>query len=648
MSRKRSARDPTTSFHMNTRSRGQTSTIPPNTSSEDPASSSTLASSSEPSITPPSPRNTPKRKLSETEFNTDGGLPEAKRPSPEPTAIAPPASTVPVEAATAALSNVDIPPTNPVISNTDVTTRKHQTSNSEESDSRSPKRTANGGARARKGVHRNGAGNRKGKQKGRRGRGGDSPEPPNRKRPLTQDERVEISMLKARQHELKKFFSLVGAQQVDILDQLASRDLSKLARKPKAHQKVPEFETVIEGLNSSMEDIQDLMKTRKRVQMEHEMQRLEQEKEVIEQQFKTRIQEAHEEHLKGAEGDIMLFERAYREDHDETHTETGSDLGDYLRYHELPEPDAQPRGYVSQRIMDEKSFKLQLATYDERARQQVLDEDIIAPLLSEMEERDRENREEEDRQKSQRLSALTDEALKELDRMTERELLSQVRVDSDTSGSFKLSTLADVAIWRRPTQTSHGSYGAPPFTMASNDAFPRPYSPHLGPFPPVSRPVPPPNSFKHILNFDTPSPLTNSGPSQATEPAERNSPRVSLNGPGQHIAPAPPRSGHRFQVFRHTPNGRAGVSSSGQMLGSGPQQYIFQPPQQPVQYHPAPGRTPPPPQYGNSLSSLRTDRSGRSGRTFVNQTIETLNPGTTGKDGNPHPKGGQRILLPKM
>lgn len=95
-------------------------------------------------------------------------------------------------------------------------------------------------------------------------------------------------MLKARQHELKKFFSLVGAQQMDILDQLASRDLSKLARKPKAHQKVPEYDTIIDGLNSTMEDIQDSMRTRKKIQLEHEMQRLEQEKEVIEEQFKVR------------------------------------------------------------------------------------------------------------------------------------------------------------------------------------------------------------------------------------------------------------------------------------------------------------------------------------------------------------------------
>lgn len=95
-------------------------------------------------------------------------------------------------------------------------------------------------------------------------------------------------MLKARQHELKRFFSIVGAQQVDILEQLASRDLSKLARKPKAHQKVPEYDTIVESLDTTMQDIQDMIRTRHRVQLEHEMQRMEQEKEVIEQQFKVR------------------------------------------------------------------------------------------------------------------------------------------------------------------------------------------------------------------------------------------------------------------------------------------------------------------------------------------------------------------------
>ncbi|KIW19951.1 hypothetical protein PV08_00526 [Exophiala spinifera] len=652
MSRRRSAREPSISFHMNTRSRAQKTSIHTTSSSEEPfssTSSTTLAASSEPSVTPsatpPSDQKTLKRKLSETDLNADGGSPEAKRPAQESNEMPPPASAVPLEVPITTATNLEATPVDPDISNTEVAVRKHQTSNSEESDSRSPKRAANASGRGRKGIHRHGPGNRRGKHKGRRGRGGDSPEPPNRKRPLTQDERVEISMLKARQHELKKFFSAVGAQQVDILDQLASRDLSKLARKPKAHQKVPEYETVIDGLNSTMEDIQDLMRTRKRVQLEQEMQRLDLEKEVIEQQFKARVKKAHEEHLKGAEGDIILFERAYREDHDETHTETGSEFGDYLRYHELPEPDTHPRGYVSERVMDEKPFKLQLATYDERARQQVLDEDIIAPLLREMEERDRENREQEELFKSQKLSALTHEALKELDRLTERELLTQVRVDSDTSGSFKLSTLADVAIWRRPTQISHRP---PPFSVAPNDAFPRPYSPRPDPLPPVARPVPPPNSFKHILNFDIPSPMTNRGPSQASESTDRSSPRISSNGPGQHIAPAPPRAAPRFQVFRHTPNGRTGFSSAGQGVGGGPQQYIFQPPQQPVQYHPAPGRTPPPAQSGNGLSGSRADRPGRSGRTFVNQTIETLNPGSSGKDGNPHPKGGQRILLPKM
>jgi hypothetical protein len=110
---------------------------------------------------------------------------------------------------------------------------------------------------------------------------------------MTQDERVEISMLKARQHELKRFFSVVGAQQVDILEQLASRDLSKLARKPKAHEKVPEYDTIVENLDATMQDIQDMIRTRNRVQVEHEMQRMEQERHVIEQQFRVSCLSLH-------------------------------------------------------------------------------------------------------------------------------------------------------------------------------------------------------------------------------------------------------------------------------------------------------------------------------------------------------------------
>ena len=94
-----------------------------------------------------------------------------------------------------------------------------------------------------------------------------------------------IGMLKTRQQELRRFFSTVGAQQVEILDQMACRDLNRIARKPNAHKKVSEFETIMEELQVGEEDAENLARKRYDIQVEAEMRRLEQEREVIEQQF---------------------------------------------------------------------------------------------------------------------------------------------------------------------------------------------------------------------------------------------------------------------------------------------------------------------------------------------------------------------------
>ncbi|KAK5237922.1 hypothetical protein LTR47_001015 [Exophiala xenobiotica] len=653
MSRRRSPREPSTVFHMKTRSRAQKGNPESSNPSGDTSSTSSLSSPPS-SRTPPTPPRNQKRKLSETDLGEPEHLPTAKRLSPDSKSDDAKQSTDTVEVRTSTVETTTLAGpegivANPTTSNTDVTARKRPASNSEDSETRSPRRPAKGATRARKGGQGNGANNRRGKLKGRRGRGGDSPEPPNRRRPMTQDERVEISMLKARQHELKRFFSVVGAQQVDILEQLASRDLSKLARKPKAHEKVPEYDTIVENLDATMQDIQDMIRTRNRIQVEHEMQRMEQEKHVIEQQFRTHVTEARDEHLTGAEGDIILFQRAYREAHDETHTETGSDFDGYPQYHELPEPDTQPRGYVSRKIMDEKPFKLQLTTYDEQARQQVLNEDFIAPLLREMEERDREYHEEQERKKSQNLSALTSEAARELETIRENERPPQVDGLHDSAGSYALSTLADVSEWMSQSRPQHQfSYAtAAPVSAPTDsfDQFPRRYSPHLGPVRAFGGPASRHPAFKHVLNVDTTSAPPVQAPLSATEKTDRNSSQGVSSGPGQPLAPAPPKAGPSFQVFRHN-NGRHGYASAPPLTGGGgPQQFIFQPPQQPLQYQPAPGRTPPPSQYGAGGSgSSRGDRAGRSSMTFVNQTIASRDAAA----GNPNPKGGQRILLPKM
>ena len=421
----------------------------------------------------------------------------------------------------------------------------------------------------------------------------------------------------------------------------------------------------------------------------------------------TRLEEAHKEHLSGAEGDIILFERAYRAAHDDTHTESGSDVDGFPRYHELPEPDTQPRGYVSRKIVDEKSFKLQLASYDERARQQVLNEEVIAPLLKQMEERDNEWRGEQVLLKSRNLGALTTEAIKELDNMKE----SQKRpatADSfvDSRSSYALSALADVSEYiaqarQRPERQPSYNYmpsalpppPPPPASVSAPTPLPAaaPATParepfFMGPFGVFNRPASRASSlrFKNILNGDPPTtstatttaspippppPASNSTlPTSTPDSSERIAPRPVSNsvagGPGQAIAPAPPKP--RYSVFRHT-NGRSGLASALSLAGIAPQQFIFQPPQQPFQHQTAPGRPgsragsrdgiasaggseSPAPQFG-AANVARTNTSSPAENqrkmTFVNQTIASRNAAAASAGATP-PKGGQRMLLPKV
>ncbi|KAK4939933.1 hypothetical protein LTR10_019892 [Elasticomyces elasticus] len=710
MPRRKSPEQPTTIFHMKTRSSARKETPESVKSTEESSRASPLPSPS-PLATSPTPTRLRKRKLSETELDGPKNVPNVKRPPPE-------LPKIKEEPPTPVFDSPDNHPTEqqPIADNlttkaNDRTTRSHPASHDGTSGSPSPRRPAKGGGRARGGVHANGGGPKKGKPKGRGGRGGDSPEPPNRRRPLTQDERVEISMLKARQHELKRFFAVIGAQQADILDQLATKGLSKLARKPKAHTHVPEYDIVKEGLETTMEDIQEVIRTRYRLQVDEEIQRMKREKEVIEQQFKTRLEEAHQEHLSGAEGDIILFERAYRAAHDDTHTESGSDVDGFPRYHELPEPDTQPRGYVSRKIMDEKPFKLQLASYDERARQQVLNEEVVAPLLRQMEERDNEWREEQERLKSLNLDALSTEAIKELDSIRESQKKPAITDPlGDLRSSYALSALADVSEWAAQQRSERSSYSYMPPTLAPPPPPPPPPAPisastpatasvpvpttrepfFMGPFGTFNRPASRASSlrFKNILNGDPPTttttaitttappppppaPPSSTLPSSTSDSMDRIAPRpasasVSVSGgPGQAIAPAPPKP--RYSVFRHT-NGRSGLANALSLAGIAPQQFIFQTPQQPHQHQPAPGRpgsrassrdgaagaggseSPAPPQYGGSgASTARTSSPAENQRkmTFVNQTIASRNAAAASAGSTP-PKGGQRMLLPKV
>ncbi|KAJ4538799.1 hypothetical protein HRR83_001037 [Exophiala dermatitidis] len=570
-------------------------------------------------------------------------------------------------------------------------------------ESRSPsKKSTRGGGRGRGGGHAN-RGGRAGRGRGKGARGGESPEPPNRRRPLTQDDRVEISMLKARQQELKRFFKVVGAQQIDILDQLAVGDLSRIARKAKTHKGVPEYDMIREALEEQMQEMQATIKARYRVQLEHEEARMRQEREVIENQFKTHVAEARKEHLAGAEGDIILFERAYRADHDDTHTESGSEMDYFPHYHELPEPNRQPRGYVSSKIMDEKPFKQSFTTFDEKARQQVLTEDVIEPLLKEMERRNNDWREEQARKKSQNMEALSAEAEKELANI--RGYLIPRPFNMNDANSYALSALADVSEWMAQQYPDKAYIYMP---LAPGETFPREaldFSPLPGqlpplapaparrvstgpaptqyPYPPVSTlpPPPPPPPTSAVM----PPPTLHPAPAALTPttgPIDRTLPRIMSSGPGQPIAPAPPKhvstprptagsSNSSFSNIRY--NTRSGPPPAPAPVlpavtttvsnGPQPQQYIFQPPQQPFQHHPAPGPASTP-QYAPSGAGhgVPVGQQSKIPMTFVNQTIASRNAAaaTSGSPGhgngngngngnaNGHVKGGQRMLLPKV
>lgn len=278
---------PASAFHMTTRGRAARKE-PPEASSSLPLNRSPLSLSPSSSATAPS-RHVEGKKRKASEASSDGvqEVVQAKRRRSEPEGEASGAGEEP-NPTDYNKSPHCWPQHNPdkPIYYTNAGTRYRPGSAGGTPESRSPRKPVRGGGRGRGGGHAN-SGGRKGKQKGKGARGGDSPEPPNQRRPLTQDDRVEISMLKARQQELKRFFKVVGAQQIDILDQLAVRDLSKIARKPKAHKHVPEHDMVIEALDGLMQDAQDIAKARYRVQIQHEENRLRQEREVVEQKYKV-------------------------------------------------------------------------------------------------------------------------------------------------------------------------------------------------------------------------------------------------------------------------------------------------------------------------------------------------------------------------
>jgi hypothetical protein len=140
-----------------------------------------------------------------------------------------------------------------------------------------------GRGNGRRGRGRGGRGGR-GRGGGRAGRNEDSPEPP-KKRIMTDAEKEIIADLKARQAELKKFFKEVGAQQNEALSLLATRDLMKIAKKSRAHEKVPKYQVLLDALEERKKEAEDFARGKHEYALQQAKILLGAQKEIIEQRY---------------------------------------------------------------------------------------------------------------------------------------------------------------------------------------------------------------------------------------------------------------------------------------------------------------------------------------------------------------------------
>ena len=425
----------------------------------------------------------------------------------------------------------------------------------------SPSRPARGGRGGR--GRGGGRGNGRGRPRGRPGRGkGDSPDPFPRKS-VSPDQRQKLQRLKTRQAELKKLFGIVGGQQCEVLDQLAAKDLNKMVRKTKAHTKAAEYEDLIKDLDQIHDSRKEDAFAKYEIQLQHELERMEREKEVIETQYQRHCAEAKMEHMQGLQGDMALLKKAAAGDLDETRTESGSEIDFFPRYHEVPEADAYVRGFTSTKVTDEKPFKQYLESYDEQTRQEVMDEDITRPMIDALNKRNKEHREEEERKRTMSIDALSDEAVKELKRLKE---MKGYLIPRPMDSAYALSALADVSDYVRQQHKDKAYIYMPLDSDQQFSSLPgQTPNRQLAPAPSLSVPsarFQPPRRPSRSRKTSKNSSISSVGPIRPTQPLQPSPngtlpppsplgplPRPSLSipppistGPGQPIAPAPPKS----------------------------------------------------------------------------------------------------------
>ena len=321
-----------------------------------------------------------------------------------------------------------------------------------------------------------------------------------------------------------------------------------------------------------MESEQELARKKYGIAEAVEIKRYEREKELIEMQYRRRCEDTRTEHLQGLQGDIISLKKAHAAALDDTRTETGSEVDYFPHYHEFPEPDTQVRGYTSSKITDEKPFKQYLESSGDLDLQDVINEDITGPMIESIQKENAKHAKEQRIKQTQTMQALSTEATKRLGHMKGYLIPRPIR--QNENDAYALSVLADVSEFmenRHPQQ----QYTYMP--LAPGEHFPAnavPLPPHDGqgngrPLAPAPTPVLPqpiqvttvpskrsraksktstssissippirpslslqtqPNGVPHPHPHPHPPPPTSVVPSP-----------IISTGPGQPIAPAPPK-----------------------------------------------------------------------------------------------------------